>query len=124
MFIFLNVFKASEVPSLIAGLSVSKAVLIVGVGALLGFATGRVQVPVSILVPIYFSKYGASALTPSAFAIIYFSAFMGYVISPVHPCVSVSLEYFKSGFKDFLKILILPTVIALIIAFICASVLL
>jgi len=124
MFIFLNVFKASDAPSLIAELSVSKAVLTVGIGALLGFATGRVQVPVSILVPIYFSKYGASALTPSVFAIIYFSTFMGYVISPVHPCVSVSLEYFKSGLKDFLKALILPTMIALSIAFIYASILL
>lgn len=124
MFIFLNVFIASGAPSLIAELSVSKAVLTVCVGALLGFATGRVQVPVAILVPIYFSRYGVSALTPSAFAIIYFSTFMGYVISPVHPCVSVSLEYFKSGLKDFLKILILPTTIALIMAFICASILL
>ncbi len=124
MFIFLNVFIASGAPSLIAELSVSKAVLTVCIGSLLGFATGRVQVPVAILVPVYFSRYGISALTPSTFAIIYFSTFIGYVISPVHPCVSVSLEYFKSGLKDFLKVLTLPTIISLIIAFICASLLL
>ena len=124
MFIFLNVFTTSPAPSLIAELPVSKAVLIVGIGALLGFATGRVQVPVSIIVPIYFSKYGVSAMSPPIFAITYFSIFMGYIISPVHPCVSVSLEYFSSSLKSFFRIVIVPTIIALLIVFGLAMVIL
>ncbi|MEA1993467.1 MAG: DUF401 family protein [Euryarchaeota archaeon] len=124
MFIFLNIFKASDAPELIASLSVSKPVLMVLVGALLGFITGRVQVPISILVPIYFSKYGVSALTPITFAITYFSIFMGYMISPVHPCVSVSIVYFGSTLKDFFKVSVLPSMIGLGIAFILASMIL
>jgi hypothetical protein len=44
MFIFLNVFMASGAPSFIAQLSVSKTVLTVGIGTLLGFATEKVRV--------------------------------------------------------------------------------
>ncbi len=124
MFTFLNVFKASDAPSLIAELSVSKTVLIVVIGALLGFVTGRVQVPVSIIVPIYLTKYGETAMTPVAFAFIYFSIFMGYMVSPVHPCVSVSLEYFDSTLKNFFKTLVPPAVAGLIIASLGASMLL
>jgi len=120
MFVFLNVFRSSGVPAFIAGLSLSRAVLIVGVGALLGFATGRVQVPFSILAPIYFSKYGVEAMMPSIFALTYLSIFMGYVISPVHPCVLVSLEYFKTDLKSFFKILALPTAAVLLAAFVFA----
>ena len=58
MFLFLNIFKASETSRVIADASFSKVFLVVGIGALLGFATGRVQVPISILLPIYLAQFG------------------------------------------------------------------
>lgn len=120
MFLFLNIFKASNAPKVVATLPVSKAVFLVGIGALFGFITGRVQAPVAIILPVYFTKFGTGTISPLAFAITYFSIFMGYVISPVHPCVSVSIEYFKVKFSDLLKILAAPTAIALAITFILA----
>lgn len=120
MFLFLNIFKASKVSRVIADIAFSRSFLLVGIGAFFGFLTGRVQVPVSILLPIYYSKYGIKTMTPLLFSIMFFSIFMGYVISPVHPCVSVSLEFFKVGLKDFFKILIIPAIIALSVAFILA----
>ncbi len=122
MFLFLNIFEASDTPGVIASLAVSKAILLVVIGAILGFATGRVQVPVSILLPIYFSKYGVEAMMALPFALMFFSIFMGYIISPVHPCVSVSLEYFKSSFKDFLKNMIIPVAMGLFVTFIFAMI--
>ncbi|MCI0497243.1 MAG: DUF401 family protein [Thermoplasmata archaeon] len=120
MFLFLNVFTSTRAPELIAGLPVHRAVLLVWLGALLGYATGRVQVPVSILVPIYFVKYGVDAMAAPAFATMYFATFIGFMASPVHPCVVVSLEYFGVSHRDYMRALLPPTAISLAAAFIFA----
>lgn len=114
MFLFLAVFKASGVPELIASLNMPMIVLCVGVGFLLGLVTGRIQVPASIIIPIYLGSTGFEAMNPWPFAVTYISIFLGYVISPVHPCISVSLEYFNVGLKDFLKKMFWPTMLALL----------
>jgi hypothetical protein len=55
--------------------------------------------------PIYLIM---STITPPIFALIYTSIFFGYIISPVHPCVSVTLEYFNVPMKNFLRLSALP----------------
>jgi len=47
---------------------------------------------------------------------------MGYIVSPIHPCVSVSLEFFGSSLKDFYKKLFWPTFISLAAAFVVSIV--
>ena len=123
MFLFLNIFKASDTSIVIAEASFSKVFLVVGIGALLGFATGRVQVPISILLPIYLAQFGIDAMTPLIFAVMFFATYQGYIVSPVHPCISVSLEYFKTGLKDFYKLTALPAIISLIFVWILAMIL-
>ncbi|MFW6131471.1 MAG: DUF401 family protein [Candidatus Aminicenantaceae bacterium] len=113
MFVFLHIFQASATSQVIAEASFSKVMLLVGIGFLLGFATGRVQVPVAILLPIYIVQFGAKSMTPMTFAIMFFAIYQGYIISPVHPCISVSLEYFKTDLKDFYKIITAPAIICL-----------
>lgn len=124
MFLFLNIFRASNMSDVIAGIAFSPAFLIVGIGAFLGFVTGRVQLPVSVLLPIFYSRYGEEGMTMATFAIMFFSIFMGYMISPVHPCVLVSIEYFKSSIKDFMKSMVAPIIISLIVASLAAILLL
>ena len=116
MFIFLNIFTVSDAPGAIASLPLPKAFLLVFAGALLGLATGRVIVPVSVMVPIIIVKYGESAMEPILFSVMYFSIFIGYIISPIHPCVSVSMEYFKATYMGVLRISWIPSLIALGIA--------
>lgn len=122
MFLLLNIFQASGAPGVIASVAISQAFLLVIISAFLGFAIGRIQVPVSIILPIYYVKYGA-IISPTAFAIMLCSAMMGYVISPVHPCIAISLEFFNVKFKDFLKPLRALVAIGTGLAFIAASVL-
>ncbi len=121
MFLLLNIFKASETSKVIADASFSKPFLLVGIGFLLGFATGRVQVPISILLPIYLAQFGNHAMTPWIFSVMFFAIYQGYVVSPVHPCISVSLEYFKTGLIDFYKLLAIPAIICLTIAWVVAG---
>jgi integral membrane protein (TIGR00529 family) len=115
MFLFLAIFQKSGVPELIGALGLSNLALCIGVGFLLGLVTGRIQVPASIIIPIYLGSAGVLMMNPWHFAITYVSIFMGYVISPVHPCVSVSLEYFDVELKKFLKRVAVPTAIIMIV---------
>jgi integral membrane protein (TIGR00529 family) len=121
MFIFLHIFQASNVADLIANIPLPPLTLAVVAGFVLGIATGRVLVPASIILPVYMT---AGTITPVVFAVIYTGIFFGYVISPVHPCVGVSLEYFDVSLKNFLKLLFVPTLImfgaTIALSFICA----
>ncbi len=123
MFIFLNIFQASGASQLIAELAPSKVMLCVVVGFLLSMATGRVQLPASVVIPIYLTTYGQESMTPLIFTFIFVSMLLGYDASPVHPCVSVSLEYFKVPMKDFLRIFAPPTFLTLAVVLVTASIL-
>ena len=112
MFVFLNIFKSSSAAALIASIPLEPATLCVVAGFVLGVATGRVLLPASIMLPVYLT-FGT--ITPVVFALIYTSIFFGYMISPVHPCVGVSLEYFNVPMKNFLKLLIIPTFIIFVV---------
>jgi integral membrane protein (TIGR00529 family) len=109
MFIFLNVFTASDAASRVASLTLSGPVLCVLAGFLLGLTTGRVQLPASIILPVYLVTYGS--ISPLVFSVTYFSIFWGYIISPVHPCIVVTLEYFNTEMKDFYLRMLLPAAI-------------
>ncbi len=109
MFVFLRIFEASDAVSLIASIPLPPLTLSVLAGFILGLVTGRVQLPASIVLPVYLAT--SSFISPILFSVIYISIFFGYVLSPVHPCVSVSCEYFRVQIKDFLRELILPVFI-------------
>jgi len=121
MMVFYNVFKASSIPELIAEVQISPAILCVVVGFLLGFATGRIQVPATIIIPIFATKFGA--MSAPAFAIMFFSIFLGYVLTPVHPCVALSAKFFGADLKDFLKEVVPPALIAFVVSFILSLIL-
>jgi len=112
MFAFLNVFTSSGVPERISAMTLPPVVLCVVIGAILGAITGRIQAPMSVVVPIYVSTYGA--MSAPLFALTYFAVFLGYVLTPIHPCVSVSVEYFKTSMGPFLRRLAEPAAIGLI----------
>jgi integral membrane protein (TIGR00529 family) len=111
MFAFLNVFTASGVPERIAAMTLPPVVLCVVIGAILGLITGRIQAPMSIVLPIYASTYGS--MSAPVFALTYFAVFLGYILTPIHPCISVSVEYFKTSMGPFLKRMIVPAAIGL-----------
>lgn len=113
MFIYLNIFKASGTPEQIAGLAIPKEFLCVAISFLLGFSTGTIQVPISIVLPIYLTKFGGGQIEPNIFAATYFSVFLGYLVSPVHPCIVVTSEYFKTSVSNILKTMLPPLLIGL-----------
>ena len=115
MFAFLNVFTASGAPERIAEMALPPVVLCVIIGAALGLITGRIQAPMSIIVPIYASTH--AAMTAPVFALTYFAIFLGYVLTPIHPCISVSVEYFGTSMGPFLRRMLAPAASGLVAAF-------
>ena len=113
MFTFLNVFVSSGAPETLGKADIPLPLLLVVIAFVLGLATGRIQAPISIVVPIFLARFGESSMPLIAFSITYFSVFVGYAISPIHPCVSVSIEYFDTSIRDYVGKLVYPSAISL-----------
>jgi len=108
MFWFLDVFIRSGVAEEIGSLNLS-FILFILLGFFLGFATGRIQLPLSILIPIYLSQFITTIMPLMELVFLYCSIFFGYIITPIHPCVAYSTNYFKTNYKNVAKRLAIPT---------------
>jgi integral membrane protein (TIGR00529 family) len=122
MFLFFSIFQASGMAENMASLAFSEPLLCL-VSFLLGVFTGRVYLPTSVVIPTYMSMAGSSPLPPAIFALLFFSALLGYLVSPAHPCVFASLEYFGADMGDYLRTMALPVLLALAPALLLALVL-
>jgi len=107
--VFLGIFKSSGLPELFEDIPMTPEILY-GIAVALGFMTGRMITPAGIVFPIYLTKFGAISLP--AFALIYFGIFLGYVLTPVHPCVSLTAQSLEVEMKDYLKVILPPVAIA------------
>ncbi len=85
MFIFLGVFVKSGAPEAMAGLDLPLVIICVVFGIVLGAVTGRIQMPASVIIPIYLSRTGTETMALLPFAIVFFAIYIGYVASPIHP---------------------------------------
>ena len=111
MFLYLHIFQASNAGVLIARIPLPPLLLSVLVGFLLAMVTGRVQLPASIIFPIFLSATGP--ISPFVFALIYSSIYFGYIFSPVHPCLVVTCEYFHIPVRTMVGRLSIPTLMVL-----------
>lgn len=114
MFIFLEVFVLSGAPEEIASVDLSVFLLIL-IGFFLGLGTGRIQLPISILIPIYLAQFAVLTMPLLDFIFIYMSIFIGYLITPLHPCVAYSTEYFETKFLKVAKTLGKPIILSFIL---------
>jgi integral membrane protein (TIGR00529 family) len=112
MFLYLYIFQASPAGAVIAALPLPPLILAVTAGFALSLLTGRVQLPASIIFPVYMGAVGA--VTAPIFAIIYMAVYFGYIISPVHPCLVVTCEYFRVPIRAMVARLAAPTLVVLV----------
>ncbi len=111
MFLYLYIFQASPAGAKIAALPLPPLILAVTAGFALSLLTGRVQLPASIIFPMYMGAVGA--VTAPIFAVIYMAVYFGYIISPVHPCLVVTCEYFRVPIRAMIFRLAAPTLVVL-----------
>jgi integral membrane protein (TIGR00529 family) len=110
---FRYVFENSGLKEAIIELEIATVILCVLVGGFLGFSTGRIITPAVIIFPVLIPP-----VSPALFAVTYFSIFLGYALSPVHPCVSLSTQFFDVEIKDFLKAVLPPAAIGFAACFV------
>lgn len=108
MFLFLEIFIQSGVPEDIGSLKLP-FYLFIFISFFLGFATGRVQLPISILIPIYLFQNSVFIMPLLDFTFIYFAVYLGYLMTPLHPCLAYNIKYFKTNYKSSFKYLAIPT---------------
>jgi len=110
MFLFLSIFLESGVPEQISALNLPFA-LFISIGFILGFTTGRVQLPSSILIPIYLIQNLVLSMPIIDFVFLYFAIYLGYLITPLHPCLAYNINYFKTNYIKSFKHVVIPTLI-------------
>ncbi len=118
MFLYLHIFTESDAGQVIASLPLPPLILAVAGGFILSVLTGRVQLPASVIFPVYMAT--ADDVSYFIFALIYIAIYFGYIISPVHPCLVVTCEYFKVPIKGMVMRLLAPTIVMFVTALVIA----
>jgi uncharacterized protein len=113
---FLEIFTISPLPTQIGQLNLP-FILFLLIGTVLGFTTGRITLPCTLIIPIVLSQLGLVTLPLPYFVFLYFAIFLGYLATPIHPCVSYSLDYFNIKYHEGFKYIIGPIAIGLGILF-------
>lgn len=116
MYFFIGVFKTSGLPEFISDLN-SPFILFLLISFLFGIGTGRVELPGSILFPIFLTQYSLTVMPYFEFTLIYFAIFLGYLLTPIHPCMAYSVDYFKTTYVKSFRVIAMPTLICLSIIF-------
>ncbi len=121
IFLLKNVIFSANIPNIISTyLTEFPAILTIScLSFIIGILTAHNLAAVGILFPILAPFLNNINLV----SLLYISSFMGYLISPMHPCVVLTYEYFKPRFIDVYKILLFPTISVIIISTIYFSLL-
>ena len=106
-FLLRNVIKAIGISEILQPLitngSIDLIILLTAIPAALGFIigspTGAIAISASILT-------GILTFTPKTAALLYISAYLGYVIAPTHLCFAFTATYFKSSLGKIYKYVI------------------
>jgi len=109
MFSYLGAFQGAGLPQILAALNLPPLGMVVGLGLLMGLATGRQQAAISVSIPIYLASRGG--VNPWTFSVIYQAAYLGYLLSPLHPCLVVSAEYARTTVGAVWRRLALPSLL-------------
>lgn len=103
------VFAQTGVSTVIRTLNPPELVLTILMPFLVGVATGRVQLTLTIFIPLYRGLFGV--IDCITLVSMYTAASMGYLMSPLHPCLVLTVNYFKSNLFDSIKEIALPSII-------------
>ncbi len=105
----------SDMTNLVLDLGIPVIILIAVISFLVGMLTGDNSASVVILFPLFTPLIPAGgAVTTAYFAFLYAGSTAGHIISPAHPCFSLTKEYYKVEIKEFV-ILTLPMLVVVMI---------
>lgn len=96
---------------------ISAYLLLFAVPFFLGLLTGVNHAYVGISFPILLPIFGSENPDMVLVMFAYVSGFVGILLSPTHLCLVLTIDYFKAELRDVYKILLWPSVVIFIAAF-------
>ena len=82
------------------------------IGMFLGHLPSAVGIGVPVLLPLI------STVSVRTVGVIYLFTFLGYVLSPIHLCIILTVEYFGTDLKAFYSHIWKPTIVLIVFIFI------
>ncbi len=105
----------SDMTNLVLELGLPVILLVALISFLVGMLTGDNAASMVILIPLFIPLMPTGGLAATAyFAYLYAGSTAGHIISPAHPCFSLTKEYYGVEIKDFI-FLTLPMLIVVMI---------
>lgn len=79
------------------------------VPCLVGFFAGSVMASVSLMTPLLLPLAGTHANLHVFCALVFMSAFAGYMVSPIHLCLSLTAKYYNVSLREIYQDIWMPT---------------
>jgi len=95
----------SELAAQFLALGVPVILLITAIPFLVGLLTGDNSASMAILIPIFMPILPQTGTAFTAYlAFLYASSSLGHIISPAHPCFSLTKEYFDADLRGIIRL--------------------
>lgn len=96
-----------ELPALLGKLPVPEFLIFAAIAFLIAFLTGQTGSYIGIAFPIVMAAAGGHVSVPLV-ALVFMAGSAGTMLSPMHLCLSLTIDYFKSDLNKVLRRLIIP----------------
>jgi len=105
------------IPEILNKMGISPIAILFFTPFLIGFLMGATQAFVGITFPLLLPFIGIDNLYLSYIMLAYAGGFAGVLLSPVHLCLIVTRDYFKSNLTKVYKLLLPPIIFVALVAF-------
>ena len=128
VFLFKTTFEwtgiPQVIPSLLAGAGIPSYVLIIVFPLMIGLLTGLPSAVVGITYPILVPVFNhGGMLHLGALMLAFVAGHVGSMLSPLHVCFVLTVDYFRTEILPFWKRLFYPQALELIVIFVLAYIL-
>ncbi|WP_461388600.1 DUF401 family protein [Desulfosporosinus fructosivorans] len=96
-----------ELPALLGNLPVPEFLIFALIAFLLAFLTGQTGSYIGIAFPIVMAATGGNVSVPLV-VLVFMAGSAGTMLSPMHLCLSLTIEYFKCDLNKVLGMLVIP----------------
>ena len=108
-------------PKYLHSVGIPDLLVVICLTSFVGFATGMSQAYIGATFPLLTGIIGmGAAVKPGMLILAYLSGFVGLMISPIHLCFMLTVNYFKADLLKVWRRIILPELALLMVAIACA----
>ena len=105
--VMVTVGSFDQLPALLGQLPVPEFLIFSLIAFLLAFLTGQTGSYIGIAFPIIVAATGGQVSLPLAI-LVFMAGSAGTMLSPMHLCLSLTIEYFKADLNKVLLMLVIP----------------